>query len=212
MHKNLFLAFSSFFITISNTILGTNDTFNIENLQFVWEKTPNFYKSKKVFLDAFTKCYDTIDLKKLKKSSKEELYLWLDETFNNTFEDYQNNEEQLWLTIKLANHNIGFLIINISKYPDEIYLEQFAVNPKFQRKQIGTSIIDSLVEQFPECKKLAVVTRWVNYQSVNFYKKYGFVESSYTHPGLDPKLYGGFEFIPKKHQDYFHDGSMNKES
>lgn len=184
-----------YLLILFTTSLSILTATNLDRIQYTWEQSPNFQNSKKIFLDAFIKCYGDLPLEKLQKSSREELVSWLDSTFDETYNAHQNNQDQLWLTAKVDCNEVGFIVIDVSKHPDEIYLMQFAIAPTFQRKGIGTTIIDQLIEQFPKCQKFAVVTRWVNEESVMFYKNYGFKTSPYSHEGYDPKLYGGFEYL-----------------
>lgn len=166
-----------------------------EDLVFQWQSHPHFDSSKRIFVDAFYKCYDTLSLDVLHKESKEELIHWLEDTFDETYVEHEKNVHLRWLAGIINSKTVGFIIVDTLNLPDEIYLVQFAVDPPYQRSGLGTKFINEIIRQFPGCKKLSVVTRRANYESVNFYNKFGFLQSAYAHEGYSPEIYQGFEFF-----------------
>lgn len=164
-------------------------------IAYVWEHEPNCLTSKKIFLDAFVKCYRQVPLDVLQKSSNEEIVQWLDEFFEEMYVDYKNSKSNLWLSAKLDDQVVGFLVVDIAKHPEEIYLAQLAIDPAYQRRGIGSSMIRCLFERFSECRRFVVITRCVNEEAKSLYSALGFAPSSYMHHGYSQELYTGFEYI-----------------
>jgi ribosomal protein S18 acetylase RimI-like enzyme len=164
-------------------------------IDYVWESEPHYAESKKVFLNAFVKCYNRIPLHVLRQPSHEAMVQWLDAVFDEVYRDYRDRNSSLWLSAKSNDRTIGFLVINTAKYPDEIYLAQLAVDPAFQRQGIATAMIRELFAQFSQCAKFVVITRCANEEARGFYTALHFIPSSYLHEGYSHELYSGFEII-----------------
>lgn len=123
----------------------------------------------------------------LYKKSKGELIHWLAYTFDETYVEHGKNAHLRWLRGRINSKAVGFIIIDTFNLPNEIYLVQLAVDPPYQRSGLGTKFINEIIRQFPGCKKLSMVTKRANYESVNFYNKFGFLISTYAHEGYSPK-------------------------
>jgi ribosomal protein S18 acetylase RimI-like enzyme len=193
--KHLLVASILFFGVISGISYAEQYDFQKNGIAYVWEKEPNRYESKKAFLDAFIKCYGQVPLDVLRKSSREEMVQWLDDAFEGMYVDYKSSKSNLWLSAKVDDKILGFLVIDIAKYPEEIYLAQLAIDPPFQRRGIASSMIRSLFDQFSECGRFVVITRSANEEAKGLYNALGFASSSYMHEGYSRELYTGFEYI-----------------
>lgn len=177
---------------------GDQHDFQKNGITYTWENEPNYLASKKVFLDAFVKCYDQVPLDVLRKSSREEMVQWLDDAFQEMYVDYTASKSSLWLLAKAYDKIVGLLVIDLAKYPEEIYLAQLAIDPAYQRRGIGSSMVRSLFDQFSECGKFAVITRCANEEAKSLYSALGFSSSSYMHEGYSRDLYTGFEYISQQ--------------
>ncbi len=197
MVQYLLIALIALFGMIPGISYGEQQGFQKNGIAYSWEKEPNCSESKKVFLDAFVKCYDQIPLEVLRKPSREAMVQWLDDAFEELYVDYKSSKNSLWLSAKADDRVVGFLVIDIAKHPEEIYLAQLAVDPAYQGQGIATSMIHSLFGQFSECGKFVVITRRANEEAKGLYNSLGFSPSSYIHEGYSRELYTGFEYIKK---------------
>ncbi len=195
MFKYLFIISVLFLGGIHGISYGKQHDFQKNGIAYVWENEPNRFESKKAFLDAFVKCYGQVPLDVLRKSSREEMVQWLDDAFEEIYVDYKDSKGSLWLSAKLDDKIVGFLVIDVTKFPEEIYLSQLAIDPAYQRQGIGSSMIHSLFDQFSECGKFVVITRCANEEAKGLYSALGFSPSSYMHEGYSPELYTGFEYL-----------------
>lgn len=174
---------------------GEPHDFQKNGVAYVWEREPNSIESKKVFLDAFVKCYEHVPLDVLRKSSREEVAQWLEGAFEEMCADHKSSQNSLWLSAKVDDKVVGFLVIDIAQHPEEIYLAQLAVDPGCQGRGIGSSMIRSLFDQFSECGRFVVITRRANEEARGLYRALGFVPSSYMREGYSREVYTGFEYI-----------------
>lgn len=165
-----------------------------DEIAYVFEENPSYLQSKKVFVDAFVHCYNQIPLEVLKQPSRETMTEWLKNSFEETYKDFKSSTNKLWLSAKAEGSVVGFLVIDTSKYPEEIYLAQLAVDPAYQRQGIASTMIRSLFDQFSECRRFVVIPRCANEEAKNLYKSLGFSPSSYMHEGYSAELYTGFEY------------------
>ncbi len=197
MFKHLLVVSFLFFGSISGISYAEQHDFQKNGIIYVWEQDPNCFEFKKVYLDAFVKCYDQVPLSVLRKSSREEMGQWLADAFEEFYVDSKSSKNNLWLSAKADGKVVGFLVINVAKYPEEIYLAQLAIDPAYQRRGIGSSMIRGLFDQFSECDKFVVITRCANEEAKGLYNALGFTPSSYMHEGYSRELYTGFEYIKK---------------
>lgn len=177
---------------------GELQDFQKNGITYVWEKKPSSFESKKVFLNAFVKCYSQIPLENLEKHSEEAMIQWLEGAFEDIYLDYTNSTSSLWLSAKANNKIVGFLLIDVAKHPQEIYLAQLAIDPAYQGRGIASSLIRSLFNQFAECDRFVVITRQVNEEAKGLYNSLGFLPSSYMHEGYSKEVFTGFEYINRQ--------------
>jgi len=100
MLKHLLVASILLVGSIPGISYGEQHDFQKNGITYVWESVPNCLESKKVFLDAFVKCYSQVPLDVLRKSSREEMVQWLDDAFEGTYVDYKSSKSSLWLSAK----------------------------------------------------------------------------------------------------------------
>ncbi|MGL5626687.1 MAG: GNAT family N-acetyltransferase [Candidatus Rhabdochlamydia sp.] len=194
MFKHLLIALILLLGVIPGISYGKQHDFQKNGIVYIWESEPNCSESKKVYLDAFVKCYDPVSLDVLRKPSRESMAQSLDDIFEKTYVDCKNSKNILWLSAKADDKIIGFLVIDIAKYPEEVYLAQLAIDPAYQGQGIASSMICSLFDQFSECNKFVVITRDINEKAKKLYRSLGFSSSSYMHEGYSQELYIGFEY------------------
>lgn len=188
MFKQLLAVFLSF----RALACGTPHNFQIGPLSYEWEEKPDFCSCKRVFVDAFTKCYGSIPLEVLHQTSRPLMVEWLE----NSFDEFYTKEDSnlCWLVAKENKEVTGFLVIDLRKLPEEIYLAQMAIDPSHQRQGIATNLVTCLLDQYPEAKRLVVITRIANEEVKRFYQNLGFAKSDYVHEGYSREFYIGFEF------------------
>jgi ribosomal protein S18 acetylase RimI-like enzyme len=179
-------------IGFSQTTDGTPYDFQRYGISYVWETEPDIGVAKKIATRAFTKCYEG-SLKALNLPSKEALVKWLD-LWDKSFERFKQSNE-LWLSAKDNDMQVGFLIIDAEKDPEEIYLSELAIDPEYQGRGIASTMIRSIFSQFPECKRFLVITRKINKEAIGLYNALGFVPSTYMHEGFSREFFTGFEYI-----------------
>ncbi|MBS0584693.1 MAG: GNAT family N-acetyltransferase [Verrucomicrobia bacterium] len=160
---------------------------------YVWEDEPDYVTSKKIFVEAFGTYYSQIPLEVLRQPSREAMREWLE----NAFEEFYTGSDKnsLWLAAKIENKMIGFLVVDVEKFPEQIYLQQLAVDPSYQRRGVASSLIRGLFKEFRDCSHFVVVTRHANEKAKKLYLSLGFSPASYMHEGYSPELYTGFEYF-----------------
>lgn len=195
MFKYLLTVLLVLFGSIPGVSHGEHHDFQKNGIAYVWESEPNCFEHKKVFLDAFVKCYNQVPLVVLKQPSREAMVQWLDDAFDEIYGDYNNSKSSLWLSAKTNDEVVGFLVIDIANYPEEIYLAQLAIDPAYQGQGIASSMIRSLFDQFSECGRFVVITRDANEEAKGLYNSLGFSPSSYMHEGYSQEIYIGLEYV-----------------
>lgn len=77
----------------------------------------------------------------------------------------------------------GFILGFISQEnPEDVYIHLLCVDPKMRGKHIGKKLVEKFAEEaaLKECKKIYLITKPVNWNSISFYKKLGFLEDKST--------------------------------
>jgi ribosomal protein S18 acetylase RimI-like enzyme len=179
------------FFTAVSLLYGELHNFQLNSVSYEWEAEPNFSECKNVFMEAFIKCYDPIPLEVLNKPSRAAMIQWLSDTYDEIYTE--RSPSSRWLTAKIDERAVGCLVIDLEKYPEEIYLAQMAVDPAHQRQGIATTMILNFCEQLPETKRVVVITRKANSEAIELYHALGFADSSYIHEGYSAEIYCGFE-------------------
>ncbi len=73
----------------------------------------------------------------------------------------------------------GFILGFLSQEnPEEAYIHQICTNPKMRGRNIGRKLIEAFNEKVTAlgCKKVILITKPINWNSISFYKKLGFLE------------------------------------
>ena len=73
----------------------------------------------------------------------------------------------------------GFLLGFISQEnSEEAYIHLLCVDPKMRGKNIGRKLVEKFLEDaaLKGCKKVYLITKPINWKSISFYKKLGFLE------------------------------------
>jgi ribosomal protein S18 acetylase RimI-like enzyme len=176
------------FLIAAFSIFGN---FEQEGISYEWEITPSFAEAKTATTNAILTAYDPIPLEVLGLSSRAELIQYISDDFDKIYADTQKGGSLLrWLMAKDQGAVVGYLLIDLKKFPEEIYLAEMVVDPSHQRRGIASAMVSSL---FGKCKKLVVITRKANDAAKGLYRTLGFTESSYMHEGYSEELYCGFE-------------------
>jgi ribosomal protein S18 acetylase RimI-like enzyme len=194
MLKYLVIFIFGLFGDISQICYAEERNFEKNGISYSWESQPDPFENKRVFLDAFIKCYKEIPLEILRKASREAVANWLSESFDETYLDFESSETLFWLSGKINDQVVAFLVIDTTNYPEEIYLALLAVDPTYQGKGIASVMIKALFDQFSDCTKFVVITRCANEEAKGLYKALGFTPSLYIHEGYSRELYTGFEY------------------
>ncbi|MFN0065414.1 MAG: GNAT family N-acetyltransferase [Chlamydiales bacterium] len=188
----MFKYFIAPFLLLCGIFYGEPHNFEKNRIAYLWQSAPNYIDSKRVFVEAFVKCYSKIPLDVLGESSREEIVEQLNLGFEKIYVECTESKNFLWLSAEIENRVVGFIVIELTKYPEEIYLAVLAIDPAYQRRGIASSMVHSLVEQFADCGRFVVITRKANEEAMHLYRFLGFVPSSYMHEGYNRELYTGF--------------------
>ncbi len=73
----------------------------------------------------------------------------------------------------------GFLLGFISQEnPEEAYIHLLGIDSKFRRRGIGKELIEKYLDilTLKGCKKVSLITKPINWNSISFYRKLGFLE------------------------------------
>ena len=179
----------------SRKIISENfSNFKKNGIEYTWEEDPDYLVSKNLFLKTFQNSYQNISLKTLKQPTRKSMSKWLNQTFDQLYEDFQRSKKYFWFTAKYKGQAVGFLVIDAKKYPQEISIELLAVDPSFQGKKIASTMIRALFHQCQRCSSFFVITRRVLDGAIKLYQSLGFLSSSYLPEGHDQKIYTSFRY------------------
>ena len=92
----------------------------------------------------------------------------------NYFQNYVLKNNKVWI-VERENSPVGFMAMNRD------FIDQLYIDPDFQRRGIGRSLLDFARTQSPE--HLWLYTHQVNVQARAFYEKNGFVAEKF---GVSP--------------------------
>lgn len=73
----------------------------------------------------------------------------------------------------------GFLLGFISQEnPEEAYIHLLCVDPKMRGEHVGKKLVEQFIDELSlkGCKRVYLITKPVNWNSISFYKKLGFLE------------------------------------
>lgn len=69
---------------------------------------------------------------------------------------------------------IGYIATSIPAQ-DELFIHKFYIDPNQQGKGIGKKVFNEILELNPQAKTIRLTVNRMNYKSINFYYKVGFV-------------------------------------
>ncbi len=196
--KIFFLSILSFNICSLTIVSGNSHAEVSSPLVLEWITKGNLVLEENIFIRSFLEAYKDFseDLLGIKQNKAE----WLREAFKQEQEELNEGiPEIFFVSAKKDSKIVGFASFNRTKNPDEVYIRQLAVDSTYWHQGIGKKLVFSIGEKIEGIKKYVLVTRRINTIAKRFYEKLGFKECEYTHEGLDPKKYVGYELtITKK--------------
>ena len=81
---------------------------------------------------------------------------------------------------ELSSKTIGGFILGFisPENPEESYIHLLCVDPKMRGRNIGQKLVNTFMESVASkgCKKVNLITKPINWNSISFYKKLGFLE------------------------------------
>lgn len=95
---------------------------------------------------------------------------------------------------------IGYISVNLTEAPNEMYLRQIVVDASFQHQGIGKRLIQLCLERLPNITRMVLMTHKKNYDAPKFYEYFGGkrVESpiwqKYLPNNLNAMDFVGYEF------------------
>lgn len=163
------------------------------NAVYTWIETGNLEHQWTVFHRALKKIYEPV----FDQLQVKDLDALLREAFDEEVKDLADPQKDVYfVSASIDGKVVGWASFN-PEGKDEIYIRHMVVDPEYQNRGIGKMLIFKSFEQLPQAKKIVLVTRRINKGALAFYRALGFQEASYTHEGLDPKLWVGYEYILK---------------
>ena len=194
MHRWLVCLFFSF----AAVCFGELRNFEKNGISYEWEADPDFYLCKMFFSDAFITSYSQIPLEDLGFYGRASMVQKISDAFDEFYLQFKSGQSGLhWLTAKEGGLPVGMMVVDLSKFPEEAYIAQMAVEKMHQRQGIASAMVSALMEQLPEAARFVVITRKANGTARAFYSGFGFKDSAYIHEGYSPEWYAGYEYCPK---------------
>lgn len=193
----LFSVFMLFFTTvISDKMIATESLRGTLELEWLQHREGPVYplqECKRVFLDAFLDAYQNVSCQEL---GVEDKVTFLEEAFASVHQEFECNRSNVCLA-RVNGKVVGIMSVSLSE-ENSIYLSQLAVHPSYQRCGIGSRLVTSILQKFPDRNTIYLVIRLCNSKGRAFYEKFGFRLSPYMHVGYTPARYVGYEFQRKK--------------
>jgi len=165
------------------------------------EKTKEVAKS--IFVEAFTSTYteyhkqseskDSIEVW-LKLSEGLSVKQWLNQTFDNEFEEYQQGKKAFIYLVNTQEEVLGWLSHSPVSEDGDLYLSQCCLTAKWRNQQVASTAFASIIKAkpdllsklFPGIKTVKLIARRINQAAQGLYTKAGFKQDS----EIDPKVYG----------------------
>ncbi|MEM1514395.1 MAG: ribosomal protein S18-alanine N-acetyltransferase [Candidatus Aenigmatarchaeota archaeon] len=73
------------------------------------------------------------------------------------------------------NNEIAGFIISVKISKTDLRVLMLAVNKKYRRQSIGSSLLRELIIRFPEVRRIFLEVRTDNHEAIKFYLKNGFI-------------------------------------
>lgn len=162
------------------------------NTSLTWNKQGPMQAELYMAINSAYDCYRDLTLEQL---GVEDVYEFLNSAYGEDIAEVQANPEKFkWVS---ASNNqgeaIGYASFEYEPNTKQVYVRQLAVANKYKRHGLASKIVNEGLLQYPEAKKVVIITRRVNVPALNLWKKLGFKESQYMHEGYDANKYVGFE-------------------
>ncbi len=162
-----------------------------DDVVYTWVESGKLEEERQVFLKALKKNFEHLTLEQL---GVDNLEAFLNRAFDDEVNDLANKSLKVrFVTARKKGKVVGFASFNLEGN-DTIYVRQMSVDPDHWKQGIGKALIYKAREVFSQARTYVLMTRHVNTNAINFYKKLGFKETTYLHEGLDPKKYMGYEY------------------
>ncbi|MDR3646740.1 MAG: GNAT family N-acetyltransferase [Candidatus Babeliales bacterium] len=124
-----------------------------------------------------------------------------DSTISEERNDFNSNYENMISLVATCNNQIiGFLSVNLTDKPNEVYGRVFLVHPTFQKCGIGKKLLKRCRQLLPSSKKVVCMTSKKNERAQQLYAHFGGKKienpywSKYLYRNLDVSNYTGYEF------------------
>jgi ribosomal protein S18 acetylase RimI-like enzyme len=148
-----------------------------------------------VFLEAFSTIYENL-IKKGLLHIQGPLNIFLQNAFDQEKKRLiKKYSTDYFFSAKFEGAVVGYISFSNDNEANTMYINQLAVVPKFSNQGIGKALVFSIFTQLPNTKRLVVITRKINKNSIHFYEKLGFHKSEYMRSGYDSNLYVGYEYF-----------------
>lgn len=174
----------------TNKIISFVDRTN-EKVNLTWNKKGSLQAEESVFISSFHKVYQDIPLKALNIKN---VYTFLQNTFNDERKDFAKNDSNTqWVIATKKDLIVGYASFDIDLAEKIVYIRQLAVLPSQWRRKIGTNLVFSIKDRYPEIKRISFVTRKINQGGIEFFKTLNFKKSAFMHEDYNPELYEGYD-------------------
>lgn len=155
-----------------------------------YEWNSPFENAKEIYVEAFAESYKGIPREILRipnldtflRDEFEEETALLDETAHTI----------AWVTAFDGTRLIGMASFDLTNFPEEVFLRKVFVSPEYQGNGIGKALVFSILEKYPQTKKLFTITRMVNEKSILFFKALGFSHCRYLKEGYFSSQHASF--------------------
>ncbi len=135
----------------------------------------NPLKIKKYFIEIYKSAY---------KNTNPEYYETTNEEIERYFKWLHNHAPDGFIFLYFNKKPVGFAVVDFDWYDDKLNdvvaeIHEICIKKEYQNKGLGKILLDKITE-FAKNKKLKFLCGYVgkeNYQSLNFFKKYGFEEN-----------------------------------
>ena len=157
--------------------------------------------AKAIFIEAFSTTYKQYYLssgsvepieKWLRLREGLTLEKWLDNTFDDEFQEYLLGLKSFVYLRDSKNNLIGWLSHSLISEKGDLYLSQCSLEADSRNQKVATAVFVELFKNgcikalFPEAKEVKLIARKINTIAGHLYLKAGF----YKDETIDPSLYG----------------------
>lgn len=184
LYASILLVLTTVIFSSYATKFDKNPTIILE-----WLKQGDLKEEEAVFAKSFAVAYNILP------EDTDRFLISAQEAFKQEVLDFNNPSKKIYcVNAKKDGTVVGFMTFENTQKQHEVYIRQMAVDPSMWGKGIGTTLMSSIFDKLPDTQRIVLVTRKVNTGAQAFYKKLGFKASEYTHEGLSPERYMGFEY------------------